>query len=119
MTLERRRISDLTVMVAGQGGDGSLTVASLLGSVLGARGFELYVARDVVSRTKGGHAAALLRGSSVSRGCVGDRLDVLVAFDAEAVERAGPRVAADGFVLFDSSLSPIPEVYLAQGVTAI
>ena len=119
MTPARRLVDDLTVMVAGQGGDGSLTVASLLGSVLGARGFELYVTRDVVSRTKGGHAAALLRGSTVPRGCTGDRLDVLVAFDAEAVERAGPRVAADGFVLFDSSLGPLPAGHLAEGVTTI
>ena len=119
MTLGRRRTSDLTVMVAGQGGDGSLTVASLLGSALGARGFELYVTRDVVSRTKGGHAAALLRASTVRRGCVGDRIDVLVAFDAEAVERAGPRVAVDGFVLFDSSLGPMPRDHTCEGVTAI
>jgi 2-oxoglutarate ferredoxin oxidoreductase subunit alpha len=116
---DRRRISDVTVMVAGQGGDGSLTVASLLSSALGARGFELYLSRDVVSRTRGGHAAALVRGSTVPRGCIGDRIDVLIALDAEAVERAGRRVAADGFVLFDSSLGALPDGHLADGVTVI
>jgi 2-oxoglutarate ferredoxin oxidoreductase subunit alpha len=104
-------------MVAGQGGDGSLTVITLLGNLLGRRGFHLYTAREVASRIKGGHAAALLRGTTVRRNCMGDHIDLFMAFDAEAIERAGHRVAADGIVIFDSSAGAPPVGYLPDSVT--
>ena len=118
MTLAtQRKLSDVNVMVAGQGGDGSLTVANLLGVLLGRRGFKLYNARDVASRIKGGHAAALLRGSITSTGCMGDTLDLLVAFDEEAVQRGGPWLDDDGFVIFDSSGGPTPRQHLPARAT--
>ena len=110
-------VTDLNAMVAGQGGDGSLTVITLLGNLLGRRGFHLYTARDVASRIKGGHAAALLRGTTVRRNCMGDHIDLFMAFDAEAIERAGHRVAADGIVIFDSSAGDPPDGYLPDSVT--
>ena len=112
----RRRLTDLNVMVAGQGGDGSLTVVSLLGLLLARRGFHLYSSRNVASRVKGGHAAALLRGSTVPRGGIGDDLDVLVAFDEEAVDKGRGRLAADGIVIFDASAGPLPAGRLPDSV---
>jgi 2-oxoglutarate ferredoxin oxidoreductase subunit alpha len=109
-------VSDLNVMVAGQGGDGSLTVITLLGNLLGRRGFHLYVARDVASRIKGGHAAALLRGTIEPRNCIAGEIDLLMAFDAEAIEKAGSRMAADGIVIFDSSAGGPPTGRLPDGV---
>lgn len=111
--------NDVTVMVAGQGGDGSLTLANLIGDVLARRGFHLYMARDVASRIKGGHAAAYLRGSVVRRGCLGDDLDLVVAFDSEAVERAAPRLAGDGLLVFDSSDGPVDRSLLPDGVGVV
>lgn len=113
----QRKLNDINVMVAGQGGDGSLTVANLLGGLLSRHGFRMYNARDVASRIKGGHAAALLRGSIAPRGCMGDALDLLVAFDEEAVQRGGSWLAEDGFVIFDSSGGPAPRHYLPDGAT--
>ncbi len=106
-------------MVAGQGGDGSLTVVTLLGNVLAGRGFHLYSTRNVASRIKGGPAAALVRGSIEPRTGMGDTLDVFVAFDTEAIELSGHRVAADGFVVYDSSAGPLPSGYLPDDVTVI
>ena len=96
-------LDDLTIAVAGQGGDGSLTVATLLGNVLAARGFHLYVNRNVASRIKGGHAAATTRASRVSRRCLSGHVDLLVAFDEEAVRKIGPSVRPGGTIVFDSS----------------
>jgi 2-oxoglutarate ferredoxin oxidoreductase subunit alpha len=104
----RRRLADLNVMVAGQGGDGSLAVVSLAGLLLARRGFHLYSSRNVASRVKGGHAAALLRGSTVARGGIGDEVDLLVAFDEEAVDKGRGRLASDGVVIFDASAGPLP-----------
>ena len=114
-----RLIDDVEVMVAGQGGDGSLTVINLLSRLLARRGFHLYAARNVQSRIKGGHAAALLRGSRLSRGCLGDRVDVLVAFDDEAIFQGGPRLADDGIVIFDGSAGSPPGEYLPDGALVL
>lgn len=112
-------VEDLSVMVAGQGGDGSLTLVSLLGDLLGRRGLELYQARNVASRIKGGHAAGYLRASVAARRCLDDRFHLLVAFDAEAIERGGPLLAADGYVVHDASEGPAPRLPLPAGARIV
>ncbi len=112
-------VTDVSAMVAGQGGDGSLTVVTLLGNLLARRGFHLYSTRNVASRIKGGPAAALVRGTVVPRTGIGDAVDVLVAFDDEAIDLVGDRVAPGGFVVYDSSTGPVPPGRLADTVTVI
>lgn len=112
-------VTDLTVAVSGQGGDGSLTVVTLLGRMLTARGFHLYSAREVASRIKGGHAAAVMRASLAPRRGLGDGIDVLVAFDEEAVRKVGPRVVDGGVVVFDGSGGDVPPGVLSGGVDVI
>ncbi|HLA67261.1 MAG TPA: 2-oxoacid:acceptor oxidoreductase subunit alpha [Acidimicrobiia bacterium] len=109
-------LDDVTVAVSGQGGDGSLTVITLLGRILSARGFHLYSARNVASRIKGGHAAAMVRGSHAYRGGLDGSVDLLVAFDQEAVERIGPSMAAGGIVVFDGSGGALPAGSLPDGM---
>ena len=103
-------------MVAGQGGDGSLTIAALLSQLFASRGFHLYSTSNIASRIKGGHAAAFLRASVEATGCMGDQIDLLVAFDDEAVEIAATSMAPDGIVVFDCSKGAPPEGVLADTV---
>ena len=113
------KLSDLNILVAGQGGDGSLTVITLLGRLLAHRGLHLFTSRNVASRIKGGHAAAMLRAGIERRGCLGDQLDVLVAFDAQAVEIAGHQLCAQGVVIFDGSSGPVPRQHLPEGAQVL
>lgn len=115
----RRPLDDINVMVAGQGGDGSLTVITLLSRLLGARGWHMFASRNVASRIKGSHAAGMLRGATVPRACLGDELDVLIAFDAEAIDAAGPQLSDDGVVIFDSSSGEVDGSKLTSGVTVL
>jgi len=110
---------DLNVMVAGQGGDGSLTLVNLFADLLGSRGYHLYLARNVGSRIKGGHAAGYLRASTVHRGCLGDNWDLLIAFDAEALEQGAPYLYEESVVVYDSSDGPAPRDALAAGATLL
>ena len=77
---------DMTFMVAGQGGDGSLTIIALISRALLDRGYHIYRTSNIASRIKGGHAAALMRASTEPRSNLGDYIDLLIAFDIEAVE---------------------------------
>ncbi|MEO2023124.1 MAG: 2-oxoacid:acceptor oxidoreductase family protein, partial [Pirellulaceae bacterium] len=99
---------DLTMMVAGQGGDGSLTIIALVSKALLHRGYSIYRTSNIASRIKGGHAAAFLRATKESCSNLGDHIDILVAFDIEAVEKASKRLAANCVVIFDNSRGALP-----------
>jgi 2-oxoglutarate ferredoxin oxidoreductase subunit alpha len=117
MSASRRE--ELSVMVAGQGGDGSLTLATLLSDLLGGRGLELYQARNVASRIKGGHAAAYVRASVRSRRCLADRLDLLIAFDEEALAQGAPWLGEGSYVVYDASEGPPRAARLPAGATLL
>ena len=63
MSASRPRLEDLSIIVSGQGGDGSLTVINILADALRSVGFRAYAERDVLSRIKGGIVTAALRVS--------------------------------------------------------
>jgi len=110
---------DLTFMVAGQGGDGSLTIIALLSKVLLHRGYHVYRTSNIASRIKGGHAAAFMRASIVPRSHLGDSIDILVAFDIEAVHKASARLAPSCVVIFDSSRGDLPANILPDSALLI
>ncbi len=96
-------LSDLSVMIGGQGGDGTLTVSDLLGRYFRKRGLYVYTSRNVLSRIRGGHADASVRASRDPTSAVKPQVDVLVAFDNEAIQLGRAELAPHGFILYDST----------------
>lgn len=96
-------LSDLSVMIGGQGGDGTLTVSDLLGRYFRKCGLYVYTSRNVLSRIRGGHADASVRASRDPISAVKPEVDVLVAFDNEAVEMGRAELAGHGYVIYDST----------------
>src|SRR5208282_4770778 len=98
-----RELADVSVMIGGQGGDGTLTVTDLLARYFRKRGLYVYASRNVLSRIRGGHADASVRGSRDPISAVKHQVDVIVAFDAQAIEIGQHELAPHGFVLYDST----------------
>ncbi len=96
-------LGDLSVMIGGQGGDGTLTVSDLLGRYFRKRGLYVYTSRNVLSRIRGGHADASVRASRDPTAAVKAHVDVLVAFDQQAIDLGRAELAPHGFVLYDST----------------
>jgi 2-oxoglutarate/2-oxoacid ferredoxin oxidoreductase subunit alpha len=96
-------LSDVSVMIGGQGGDGTLTVSDLLGRYFRKRGLYVYTSRNVLSRIRGGHADASVRASRDPIAAVKAHVDTLVAFDQEAIDLGRPELAPHGFILYDST----------------
>jgi 2-oxoglutarate ferredoxin oxidoreductase subunit alpha len=111
-----RRIEDVNVIVSGQGGDGSLTVSTILADLLRQRGLNVYTERDVLSRIKGGVAAAGLRASRPVRFGRGDQVELVVSFDLEGIEKAVTQLAPDAVVVYDDSDVPMPADLLPGNV---
>ena len=112
-------LEDLNVIVAGQGGDGSLTVINILADVLRAAGMKAYTERDVLSRIKGGITAATLRAYTGERMCIGSQIDLLVAFDILAVAKHAYRLNEKSTVIYDNSGGPLPDEYELPAGTRI
>src|SRR5579862_4907816 len=102
---------DITIMIGGQGGDGTLTVVNLLGRVFRDLGLNIYDARNVLSRIRGGHADGVIRGSTRDLYCIGDSVDILVAFDEEAVQAGISELGEKPIILFDSSKGQLSEKF--------
>jgi len=106
-------LSDVSVMIGGQGGDGTLTVSDLLGRYFQKRGLYVYTSRNVLSRIRGGHADASVRGSRDPLSAVKSQVDALVAFDNEAVEMGKAELAPHGFIIYDSTTFHIADPHSA------
>ena len=106
-------LSDVSVMIGGQGGDGTLTVSDLLGRYFRKRGLYVYTSRNVLSRIRGGHADASVRACRDPLLAVKSQVDVLVAFDNEAVEMGKAELSPHGFILYDSTTFHIAEAHSA------
>src|SRR5208282_1253269 len=85
-------LSDLAVMIGGQGGDGTLTVSDLLGRYFRLRHLYVYTSRNVLSRIRGGHADGSIRASRDPIAAMKAQVDLILAFDAEAVEIGRPEL---------------------------
>ncbi len=108
-----RELADLSVMIGGQGGDGTLTVSDLLGRYFRKLGLYVYTSRNVLSRIRGGHADASIRASRKAIAAVKSQVDVLLAFDEEAAELGRKELTPEGVIIYDSSVfsSTIPNAY--------
>ncbi|MGI0091652.1 MAG: 2-oxoacid:acceptor oxidoreductase subunit alpha [Nitrososphaerales archaeon] len=108
---------DISIMIGGQGGDGTLTVVNLLGNVFRNLGLNIYDTRNVLSRIRGGHADGVIRASIREVYSSADDIDVLVAFDEEAVQAGLQELSRDAVIVFDSSKSPLSESLRKPGFT--
>jgi 2-oxoglutarate ferredoxin oxidoreductase subunit alpha len=98
-----KELSDVSVIVGGQGGDGTLTVVDLLGRYFRKRGLYVYTSRNTLSRIRGGHADASVRASRDPRPAIKAKADLLLAFDQEAIEVVRADLDPDALVLYDST----------------
>ncbi len=115
-TTETKLLNDISIMIGGQGGDGTLTVVSLLGHVFRNIGLNIYDARNVLSRIRGGHADGIIRACEEEIYTIGDRIDILVAFDLEAVRAGLDELSPNGIVVYDSSREELPKSLLKPGI---
>ncbi len=93
--------SDLTVMIAGKAGDGVLFTGNVLAKLLKRHGFEVATYRDFPSNIRGEPTAYLVRASLVPRSGLSDRINILLAFDCEAILANLGRLDPNGVVFCD------------------
>ena len=98
-----KELADVSIIVGGQGGDGTLTVVDLLSRYFRKRGLYVYSSRNTLSRIRGGHADASVRACRDPRSAIKAKADLLLAFDQEAIEVVRADLDPDALVLYDST----------------
>jgi 2-oxoglutarate ferredoxin oxidoreductase subunit alpha len=107
---------DVVVRVAGEGGEGVISVAEILTRAAVNSGLEVFTFRTYPAEIKGGLAMMQVRVSNEPLHSVGRNADVLMAFNQEALDEYGQSMTPGGVLLYDPKQCQIPEDYSFRAV---
>ncbi len=95
--------SNLIVRIAGEGGEGVISTGELLTTAVARARRDVFTFRTYPAEIKGGPAMFQLRFADHPVLSVGTQLDVLMAFNEEAVDLHAAELKKDGLLIYDSS----------------
>jgi 2-oxoglutarate ferredoxin oxidoreductase subunit alpha len=94
-------IKDLSVMIGGKAGDGVLFTGNVLARLLKRHGWEVATYRDFPSNIRGEATSYTIRASLDKIYGLSDQVDILLAFDCDAILTHVPHMARRGIVFCD------------------
>jgi 2-oxoglutarate ferredoxin oxidoreductase subunit alpha len=101
--------NDITVRVAGEGGEGVISTAEILTRAAVDSGLDVFTFRSYPAEIKGGLAMMQVRIGTDAVTSIGRNADVLMAFNQEAVDVWGDRLNPGGVLLYDPRGCRIPD----------
>ena len=101
---------DFNFMIGGEAGQGVQSVGFLLAKVFARGGYHIFADQDYESRVRGGHNFFRVRVSKGKVGAIADKVDVLIALDADSIALHRAELAREGIAIFDEEK--------AKGVTS-
>ncbi len=101
--------SDITVRIAGEGGEGVISTAEILTRAAVDSGLDIFTFRSYPAEIKGGLAMMQVRMSTSPLGSIGRDADVLMAFNQEAFDVWAERMSPGGVLLYDPKHCVVPE----------
>lgn len=96
--------NNLTVRIAGEGGEGVISTGELLTTAVARTRRDVFTFRTYPAEIKGGPAMYQLRYADHPVLSVGTHPDVLMAFNEEAVELHAAELKKDGILIYDSTV---------------
>lgn len=97
---------DLTIRLAGEAGEGVILAGEILTYAISRTGLKIFTFRTYPSSVRGGPCLYQLRASDQHAYSQGDLLDLLVAFDTEAMSTHSKDLKPDGELIFDENRTP-------------
>ncbi|MBI4553313.1 MAG: 2-oxoacid:acceptor oxidoreductase subunit alpha [Candidatus Latescibacteria bacterium] len=92
---------DLTIRIAGENGEGVLTVGEVLAEALARTGLHIYTFKNLPAEIKGGASMVQVRVGDRLIRSPGDAVDILMAWNQENYDLHVGEVRTGGLVLFD------------------
>ena len=112
--------SDISIKLAGAGGDGAQTAALIITHAAISEGYDSTHIPSYGPQSRGGtsYADVHVAVAEVLSPAV-PHPHVLIAFNSPSLTKFGPLVRAGGVVIYDGSLITSPEVTFAEGVRVV
>uniref|UniRef100_A0A7C6EDK4 2-oxoacid:acceptor oxidoreductase subunit alpha n=1 Tax=candidate division WOR-3 bacterium TaxID=2052148 RepID=A0A7C6EDK4_UNCW3 len=117
-------MTDVTIKIAGQAGQGMQSISYLLGKLFTRGGYYVFTSQDIMSRIRGGHNFSQIRIRDAPVYCNSAKVNVLVALDEAALTLHKDELIKDGVIIFDKEktkfdapglvLFPVPLEKLAK-----
>lgn len=92
---------EYTIRIGGQAGQGLVVVGSSLAKYFSRKGFQVFTHKDYMSRVRGGHNFYQIRLADHPISSSRDRVDILIAFDQETIERHRQYLSESGIIVYD------------------
>ncbi len=102
---------DITVRVAGEGGEGVISTAEILTRSAVESGLEVFTFRSYPAEIKGGLAMMQVRIGTEPIHSIGRDTDILMAFNQEALDVWGDRMNPGAVLLYDPRHCTVPDSY--------
>jgi 2-oxoglutarate ferredoxin oxidoreductase subunit alpha len=94
---------DYSIKIGGEAGQGIQTIGDTLAKVFSRSGYHVFTHQDYESRIRGGHNFFQIRFSAKPITAPKEKIDILVAFNKESIERHANEISEFGQVIYDSS----------------
>ncbi len=113
----RSFLNDVSIVLCGEAGLGTQTVEHMLTRVLKTSGYNLYAAKEFMSRIRGGANSTSIRVSSSPVYAYEDRMDILIPLSKGAVKHVEKRISRATLVMGEEAL--IKDEYSGQNVVYV
>lgn len=97
------KTNDVSVVISGEAGQGIDTISNLLLHTLKESGLNVFVAKEYMSRVRGGINSTQIRISTEDVSAFIDRIDILVVLDKKAFKHLQHRISKDTIILADEA----------------
>jgi 2-oxoglutarate ferredoxin oxidoreductase subunit alpha len=104
-------VENLVIRIGGESGEGIITAGDLLTLAAARCGYYVHTFRTYPAEIRGGPVMFQLRVGVRPVPSLGDRLDILVAFNKEAWQLHGDQLKSDGVLVYDSDEFEAPESF--------
>jgi len=98
------RPSDITIVLAGEAGQGIQAIESILVGILKKSGFNVFATKEYMSRVRGGVNSTEIRVSEGPVRAHVNRIDVLIPFSDGSITHLLPRISGSTLILGDNTL---------------
>lgn len=93
------------LLIGGEAGQGIDTTAAILEKLLKRAGYNVFTLRDFMSRIRGGHNFSVIRFGQDAVISHSNKLDGIIALDAETIEIHKNCLNPNGFILCDNKIT--------------
>ncbi|MFA5928272.1 MAG: 2-oxoacid:acceptor oxidoreductase subunit alpha [Candidatus Margulisiibacteriota bacterium] len=90
---------NVSIVLSGEAGQGLKTIESLCMTLLQKSGYNAFLAKEFMSRVRGGNNTTEIRVSSQKVYAFSDKIDILIVLGPDAIDRVAKRLAPGTFIL--------------------